>query len=228
MTHHENSGGQDGPLAVFDLDGTLIDTAPDLTHALNAALMSQNLPTVSLDVVRDAIGHGARQMIIDALASQRHDASEEIVGRMHKAFLVYYGDHIAVDSAPYPGMIAALDVLEARGFRLAVCTNKYEALARQLLKELGLDTRFSAIAGGDTYGVAKPDPKHLLRTIEAAGGGPAIMVGDSASDTRAAQAAGVPVIAVTFGYTGIPVEELGADAVISHYDELIPAIDANI
>ncbi len=207
-------------LVVFDLDGTLVDTAPDLNGALNAALLGEGLSAVGPDVARDAIGHGARMMIKHGLAAQGSDAPDDLVSRMHERFLDHYRANIAAESTPFPGAVEALSRLEARGARLAVCTNKYEALARELLGALGLAQRFAAIAGGDTFGAAKPDPRHLTQTIAAAGGGAALMVGDSEADIGAARAAGVPCVAVSFGYSTVPVGELGADAVIDHFDAL--------
>lgn len=208
------------PVAVFDLDGTLIDTAPDLAAALNAGLADEGLAPVTLDEARHAVGHGARVMIERALTYHGVAVETERVERMHARFLEFYGANIAVGSLPFPGVEAAMDALAARGIILAVCTNKYEGLAVQLLRTLGMTERFAAIAGGDTYGVSKPDPRHLTQTIAAAGGGHAVMIGDSEADTGAAIAAGIPSIAVTFGYANQPIAELGAHVVIDHFDAL--------
>lgn len=208
------------PVAVFDLDGTLVDSLPDLVAALNVSLDGEGLATASQEDARKGVGHGARRMIEHALTSQGVAIEKERIDRMHKRFLEFYGANIAVGSVPFPGTEAALDKLEEHGILLAVCTNKYEALAVELLETLGLAGRFRTIAGGDTYGVSKPDPLHLTRTVEAAGGSRAIMVGDSNADIGAAKAAGIPSVAVTFGYSTIPVEDLGADVIISHFDEL--------
>ena len=208
------------PVAVFDLDGTLVDTLPDLTEALNVSLESEGLVRVSLNDARNGVGHGARRMIEYAVTAQGVPAEEERVSRMHARFLEFYRDNIAVSSRPFPGAETALTVLSERGILLAVCTNKYESFAIELLETLGMAGRFAAIAGGDTFGVSKPDPLHLTRTVEAAKGGRAVMIGDSNADVGAARAAGIPSIAVAFGYSTVPVRELGADALIDHFDEL--------
>jgi phosphoglycolate phosphatase len=147
---------------------------------------------------------------------------------LYAGFVTHYAEHIADSSRPYPGVEAALDVLAARGCRFAVCTNKLAWLSVRLLDRLGLSQRFVAICGQDTFGVQKPDPEVLRRTIAAAGGGlaDAVMVGDSVTDIRTARAAGVPVVAVDFGYTDVPVTELDPDRVISHFDALPEAIDS--
>jgi phosphoglycolate phosphatase len=139
---------------------------------------------------------------------------------MHARFLEFYGANIAVGSVPFPGVEAAMDQLSRRGVLLAVCTNKYESLAIDLLRKIGMAERFVTIVGGDTFGVSKPDPRHLTQTVEAAGGGQTLMIGDSEADVGAAKAAGIPCVAVSFGYSPVPARELGADAVIDHFDEL--------
>ncbi|MCC0041033.1 MAG: phosphoglycolate phosphatase [Rhodobiaceae bacterium] len=208
------------PVAVFDLDGTLVDTAPDLLAALNEALASENLALAGTEQARKAIGHGARAMIVRSLQAQGVPEERDRIDRMHARFLEFYTANICARSLPFPGVEAAIETLAARGVLCAVCTNKYESLAVELLDALGMTNRFAAIAGGDTFGVSKPDPQHLWKTIEAAGGGRAIMVGDSDADVGAAKAAGVPAVAVSFGYSRVPATQLGADAVIDHFDEL--------
>ena len=216
----------DGITLVFDLDGTLIDTAPDLIHAANHAMTLAGLPAVSPAIVRPAISHGARVMITTALAHHQAERSEAEVDALFEGFLAYYADNIAVESRPFPALLDRLTSYAGRGATLAVCTNKREGLSRQLLGALDLDHRFAAIAGRDTFAVCKPDPEHLLGTIRLAGGTPgrAVMVGDSNTDILTAKAAGIPVIGVTFGYTDVPVTALGCDAVISHYDEMDAAL----
>jgi phosphoglycolate phosphatase len=211
---------------VFDLDGTLIDTAPDLVRCTNHVLTSKGLPTVEAKVVRAAISHGARAMIHAGLQSQGIDETPSELDRLYRLFLEHYADTIAHESRPFPGLLATLDRLAEEGARLAVCTNKVERNSLKLLELLGLRSRFAAIAGFDTFAVAKPHPDHLLLTIDRAGGdrARAVMVGDSATDIRTAKAARVPVIAVSFGYTETPVRELGPDAVIDHYDEFGAAL----
>lgn len=204
---------------VFDLDGTLVDTAPDLTNALNDVLTRRGHAPVELATIRACVGHGARVMIEEAL---RRVGGEGDIDRMLTEFLVHYEANIANESRPFPGAVAALEELGAQGATLAVCTNKREYLSRKLLQELDLARYFSGLAGRDTFAVSKPDPGHLTRLIALAGGTPsrAVMVGDSDIDIRTAKAASVPVILVSFGYTDAPLDHLAPDAVIDHFDEL--------
>jgi phosphoglycolate phosphatase len=211
---------------VFDLDGTLVDTAPDLVAATNHVMASLGLPGVSEHALRPLIGHGARYMVEHALGPDAAKLTDARRKELLERFLDYYGRHIAVGSRPFEGTVAALKRFKAAGARLAVCTNKNEAMSRTLLDALELSPLFSAIAGRDTFPVFKPDPGHLTGTIRLAGGTPerAVMVGDSRIDIATAKAAGVPVVALTFGYTDTPVRELSPDAVIDHYDELETAV----
>jgi len=213
---------------VFDLDGTLVDTAPDLIETLNVVFTRDGLPPVDYAAARDMIGGGARRMIESALKLQGRGLTEGVVDRLFADFIVHYGAHIADRSQPFPGLDAALDRLASRGCQFAVCTNKLESLSRLLLEALGLSRRFAAICGPDTFGMQKPDPEILRRTIRAAGGvlQRAVMVGDSGTDIATARAAGVPVVAVDFGYSETPVRELGPDRVISHFDHLADAVFA--
>ena len=209
---------------VFDLDGMLVDTAPDLTNALNDALIRRGHRPIPQETIRQAVGFGARVMIEEAL--HRAGALEDI-DAMLADFLVHYEANIAAESRPFPGAVASLDALAASGARLAVCTNKREHLSRKLLAELGLGGYFHGIAGRDTFSVSKPDPGHLTQVIALAGGAPtrAIMVGDSEVDIATATAARVPSIGVSFGYTPVPVRDLRPTAVIDHYHELVPALE---
>jgi phosphoglycolate phosphatase len=211
---------------VFDLDGTLVDTAPDLIETLNVVFAREGLPPVDDEAARNMIGGGARRMIECALQYQGYTASVVDVDRMFGEFIPCYAAHVADKSQPFPGLDAALDRLAARGCRFAVCTNKLEALSQLLLDALGLGRRFAAICGQDTFGIQKPDPEILRRTIQAAGGEipQAVMVGDSGTDIATARAAGVPIVAVDFGYSETPIQDLGADRVISHFDELAGAV----
>ena len=211
---------------VFDLDGTLVDTAPDLIRAVNHVLALEGLPAVEDDKLRPAISAGSRQMLITGLRLHDVKRSEAEVDVLLDRFLDFYGSCIAVESRPFPGAPEELQRLRAEGAMLAICTNKREQLSRQLLRELGLAPLFRAIAGRDTFPVCKPHPDHLLGAIRLAGGNPcrAIMVGDSVTDIQTARAARIPIIGVTFGYTDIPVAKLGADAVVDHYFELRPAL----
>jgi phosphoglycolate phosphatase len=216
------------PLLVFDLDGTLVDTAPDLVDTLNVVFEREGMPPVPYDEARMMIGGGAKAMLVRGLEAEGRAVTSELLDRLFSDFLAYYADHIAVRSRPFPGLIDALDTLATRGHTFAVCTNKLEALSVLLLKELGLAGRFAAICGQDTFGIQKPDPEVLRRTIASAGGTPdnAVMIGDSATDIRTAQAAGIPVIAVDFGYSERPVAEFGPDRVISHFTQLPREISA--
>ncbi len=211
---------------VFDLDGTLVDTAPDLVGATNHALSDLGLPAVAADILRPWISFGAQRMIVEALVHSGEQLPASEVDRLLALFLAYYEENIARESRAFPGVIEAIEQLTAAGARLAVCTNKRESLSRSLLVALDLDRHFQGLAGRDTFPVCKPHPDHLLGAVRLAGGDPAhaLMVGDSDVDIRTAKAAGVPVVAVSFGYTAIPVRELAPDRVIDHYDALIPAI----
>lgn len=213
---------------VFDLDGTLVDTAPDLADALNVILARGGLAPVPYAKARTMIGGGARRMIEAALTFEKRDFTAADIDPLFKDFVAYYAEHIADRSRPFPGLIEVLDHLAAQNCILAVCTNKLERLSRLLLDALDLSSRFSAICGQDTFGVQKPDPLILQRTIAQAGGtvARAIMVGNSAADIDTARAAKVPVVAVDFGYTDVPVTELGADRVISHFADLPAAVSA--
>ncbi|MFG1479186.1 phosphoglycolate phosphatase [Xanthobacter sp. V4C-4] len=215
-------------MIAFDLDGTLVDTAPDLLNTLDQVLAGHGLPPVDRTAARNMIGGGARVLIQRALDSAGVPVSDTDLAELNQRFLAHYAAHIADESRPFPGLLPALDRLADTGARLCVCTNKLEHLARSLLDALDLTSRFAVVTGGDTYEKPKPDPLPLTATIAAAGGalGSAIMVGDSITDIRAARATGVPVIAVSFGYTETPAGELGADALIHHFDELTRAVEA--
>lgn len=210
------------PLAVFDLDGTLIDTAPDLIDSLNHTIAAHGLDPVTLDDLTHLVGHGARAMIERSFALRGQPLSEDEYPAMLERFIRYYEDGMPGASQPYPGLVAALDRLAEGGVRLAVCTNKMEGLARTLIDRLGLTDRFAAITGGDTFAVRKPDAAHLLGTIEKAGGDPrrTVMLGDSLNDILVARNADIPSIAVPFGYSDRPVTELEPDHIITHFDEL--------
>jgi phosphoglycolate phosphatase len=204
---------------VFDLDGTLVDTAPDLSNALNDVMTRRGHAPVPAETVRACVGYGARVMIEQAL--RRAGASDD-VDRMLAEFLVHYEANIAAESRPFPGAVRALERLLAQGTTLAVCTNKREYLSRKLLSELDLARYFSGLAGRDTFSVSKPDPRHLTQVIALAGGNPsrAIMVGDSEVDIATAEAAAIPMVLVSFGYANSPLDALRAAARIDHFDEL--------
>ncbi|WP_407180877.1 HAD family hydrolase [Bradyrhizobium sp. STM 3562] len=215
------------PLIVFDLDGTLVDTAPDLISALNFVLEREGLPAVPLASARKMIGAGARKLIERGLEAEGRFTSAEDVTRLTADFIDHYADHIADASRPFEGLEEALDDLAAGGHLLAVCTNKLEWLSKRLLDQLGLSGRFAAICGADTFGVSKPDPAILRQTVGRAGGevSSTIMVGDSGTDVGVARRASVPVIGVSFGYTDVPIAELKPDRVIHHMRDLPSAVE---
>ena len=209
---------------VFDLDGTLADTAPDLTAALNHALGELGRPPVPAEDVRHMVGHGAKALLRKGLAATGA-VSEALVDEGFPIFLAHYEAHIADHSRPFPGVEQALAALEAAGIAIAICTNKLEGLTHEFLKAVGWEGRFAAVVGGDTLSVRKPDPAPLLEAIARAGGGPAAFVGDSITDTDTAKAAGVPCVALSVGFADRPIDELGADRVIDHWDELLQTLE---
>ena len=216
---------------VFDLDGTLVDTAPDLTAATNHALSPLGLKPLSVTALRPYIGHGSKAMIAAGLRLANISIGDQAeLVRLHDRFLEFYAENAASASRPYDGIPELLEALSAAGARLAVCTNKIERLSKLLLRELALLDKFAAVAGRDTFAVCKPEPGHLLGAIALAGGRKerAVMVGDSEVDFATAEAAGIPVIGVTFGYTPRPVHELAREiavaAVIDHYREFPSAL----
>jgi phosphoglycolate phosphatase len=217
-------------IVVFDLDGTLVDTAPDLIAALNHVLDREGLPPVPLKSARNMIGAGARKLIERGLELEGRTMTTGDVSRLTKDFIDYYAAHIADASRPFEGLEAALDDLEAQGFRFAVCTNKLEWLSKLLLEKLDLSRRFAAICGADTFGVSKPDPVILQQTVARAGGqlSDTIMVGDAGPDVGVARRAGIPVIGVEFGYTDVPIAELKPDRLIGHMRELPEAVGSLI
>lgn len=211
----------------FDLDGTLLDTSASLTRAMNYTLAQADRPPLHIDEVRPMIGGGAKRMLEKGLeASGGYDAEE--MRHLYPILLDFYGENISEGSVPYPGLIDALDRLQADGVRLTIVTNKFERFALKLLDEVGLLGRFAAVIGGDTMGKgnAKPSAMPIREMIVRAGGGTAAFLGDSIYDMLAAKNAGIPSIAVSFGFLMGPVEDLAADAVIDHYDALIPTLGA--
>lgn len=214
-----------GAVIAFDLDGTLVDTAPDLIGALNVLLAQEGLQPLPLAEARDYIGKGAKWLIERGFQAANAPLDENRVPALFDRFIAYYLDHIADESRPFDGMVAALETLKAQGAKLAVCTNKRTDLSIALIEALKLGYLFDAVIGADAAPAAKPDPRHLETAVIAAGGeiSRAIMVGDAATDAGAARAAGCPLILVSFGYTEIPAHELGPDILIHHYDELVDA-----
>ena len=214
------------PIIVFDLDGTLVDTAPDLISALNHVLDREGLRPVPLSAARNMIGAGARKLLERGLEVEGRVVSIGELDLLTRDFIDFYAEHIADGSRPFDGLEAALDRLASKGHRLAVCTNKLEWLSKLLLDRLDLTPRFAAICGQDTFGIAKPDPAFLRETVARAGGRlpGAIMVGDAGPDVGVARRANVPVIGVDFGYTDVPMTELKPDRLISHMCDLPDAI----
>ncbi len=215
-----------GLTLVFDLDGTLVDTAPDLVGATNHVLANLGAEPLPDTLLRPWISYGARRMVVEALGIRRLSQTDAEIDRQIERFLAYYTENISRESRPFPGTLRALDQLADLGATLAVCTNKRESLSRLLLDRLNMTSRFKAIAGRDTFPVCKPDPRHLTGAIALAAGDKrrAVMIGDSGIDIATAKAAGVPVVAVSFGYTERHVREFDPDMVIDHYDELVQAI----
>ena len=211
-------------ILVFDLDGTLADTAADLAAALNHTLAELGRAPIATQNVRRMIGNGVRALLRRGLEATGR-VEEALIDRGLPIFLAYYQAHIADHSRPFDGVEAALTGLDALGTKLAICTNKPEGLTLALLAALGWQDRFAGIVGGDTLAQRKPDPAPVHEAIARAGGGRAAFVGDSISDTSAARAAGIPCVALSFGYSDRPASELGATALIDHYDQLLPTLE---
>lgn len=232
MTAFPSGPGHTGfPFGIvgFDLDGTLLDTSFELNASLNHALASIGRPLISNEETRHLVGRGAVEMLRRGLA-QTGDDDPALVIELTPILLEHYAAHLGSNSPPFPGLIDALDRLANAGVVLGVVTNKLEYLARTLLTNVGLIDRFHRVLGGDTLGVENMKPKpdlilEMLRQCEFAGAQPpAVFIGDSEHDTGAAHAAHIPCVAVDFGFLAQPVDSIGADAVIHHYDELIPTL----
>lgn len=214
------------PTLVFDLDGTLVDTAPDLVAATNVALDHIGLAPVPAATLRSGIGFGARHMIEQGLKSLGQSLPETELDGLLAVFLEHYEANIARESRPFDGAEQVLAGFKARGYRLAVCTNKREGLSRRLLDELTLTPLFDAIVGRDTLAVHKPDPGHLIGTVHRAGGDPAraLMVGDTRVDIETAKRAALPVVACAFGYSDVPLEGLEPDVIVEAFAEIEQAV----
>jgi phosphoglycolate phosphatase len=216
------------PILVFDLDGTFAHTAPDLLDSLNHCLAQIDMPNVDPKDLMRFVGHGGKVMIERALAARGRTIDKPSLETMMANFLAHYVDNMPGKTAPYPGVLAAMDRFTETGYIHAICTNKFEGMSKTLLNGLALADRFEVICGQDTFAWKKPDPRHLLDTINAAGGDRdhAVMIGDSVTDIDTAKAAGIPVIAVDFGYSDRPVAEYEPSHIISHFDELtLPLVD---
>ena len=214
------------PTILFDLDGTLADTAGDLCETMNVILTQHGRSRVPASRVRHLVGGGARLLLERGFAETGEPAGTELLDRTFEEFIAYYSDHIADHTQLWPGIEDVLKRLDEAEVLLAVCTNKVERLSRQLLERLGIDRYFPVMIGGDTLSVKKPDPEHLFEAVRLLGGDrdAAIMVGDSETDIDAAKNARMPSICVSFGYTRVPVTELGADVIIDHFDEFPRAL----
>jgi phosphoglycolate phosphatase len=210
----------------LDLDGTLLDTSGDLAAAVNHALASAGRPLLTVEQVKPMIGGGARHMLAQGMAATGGCDDAEL-NVLHRRLLDYYEANISRLTQPYPHALDTLDRLAASGIRLAIVTNKLERFARAVLGDLALTDRFACVIGGDTMGPGngKPSRKPIDAMIERCGGGTAAFVGDSIFDVAAAHAAGIPAIACRFGFLMQPVEELGADAIIDGFDQLIPTLE---
>jgi phosphoglycolate phosphatase len=222
MLNLNNSRALQGATIVFDLDGTVADTAADLIGATNAALAAEGLGAASAEAIKPGVGYGTKAMLRAALASLQREADEAQLQRLSERLVAHYEDHIAERTTPFPGFAGAAAALRDDGASLVLCTNKRERLAVKLLAALGIDSLFDAVAGGDTFPFHKPDPRHITELVHQVGGttAAALMVGDSEADMAAAQQAGIPAIAVRFGYAAVPAEKLGASAIIGHFTEL--------
>jgi len=216
----------------LDLDGTLLDTKGDLAAAVNHALAQGGYDRVPAGAVESMIGGGAKVMLARAIESQGGSMADEDFRPLYKTLLRYYGDHNAVHTQPFPGVVDTLDRLAAMDVKLAVVTNKFESFAADILDQLGLADRFVTLIGGDSLGKdaegnfrAKPAADPIHAAIERCGATRLAFVGDSTYDVMAARAAGVPVVAAGYGYCDRPADELGADAVIDRFDALIPVLE---
>ena len=223
----ENTLLRSDQAVIFDLDGTLVDTLPDLQHALNRVLQEEGLEALQREEARLLIGGGARNLIDLAFTKRGIIADKNLIDRAFKRFVEYYSMELTVRSKTFPGVLENLLNLSKNGVGLGVCTNKPQDLAEKVLEELQIRHFFGdAIIGGDALPLKKPSPAHLLAVIEKVGRVPknAFMVGDSETDVGAARNAGIPIIVVDFGYTKLKPEELNADSVISNFDELLSTL----
>lgn len=215
------------PALIFDLDGTLADTAPDLLGATNAVLAARDRPPLDLTSLRHMVGFGARALIFQAMEASGAPVTEEDMPPLVEIFLSHYRDHIADDSFLFPGVAETLASLREDGARLAVLTNKPQELTDLLLPRLGIEDQFAAVYGAGRKSYTKPDPRifhDVVADVFQGGGGPAVMIGDSITDLNTARAAGVPCVLVSYGFTPVPAKELGGDAVIDDFAQLPHAL----
>ncbi|MEO0496692.1 MAG: HAD hydrolase-like protein [Pseudomonadota bacterium] len=210
------------PIALFDLDGTLAETGPDLRAALNHAVASIGIAPVSLEFLNFAVGQGGRVMLERTLTANGKEPTEDLIAALHPLFLEHYETRMPGETTFFDGVLDLIDELRAAGWATAICTNKPQSLSDKLIAKLGQTHRFDAICGGDRFDYRKPDGRHLMSTIDIAGGDPhrAIMFGDSISDIDGARSAGMPVVGVPFGYTDKPIAELKPDLVIEKWQQI--------
>mgnify|MGYP001801113472 CR=1 FL=1 len=213
---------------VFDLDGTLVETAPDLLGALNHTLGRAGLAPVELSVIHIMIGDGAKAMIAMGFGFHGQSVDDIAMEDHWNVFIAHYRDNVVVDSFLYDGVVEAMEALDAEGATLAVCTNKQQVLAERVLTEIGIADRFAAIVGADSVPNRKPDPGHIVEAVIRSGGDPsrAVMIGDSRTDEKAARNAGLPFLFVPFGYEAAPADEIDAVAIVHHYSELLRSVMA--
>ena len=213
---------------VFDLDGTIADTAADLIDAANAALIAEGFRPASAEAIRRGVGYGARPMLDHALRSSGQSADDAQLKRLAERLVQHYEDHIAIKTRLFPGFLETALELRGQGARLALCTNKLDRLVTKLVSALRIAPLFDAKAGRDAFPFHKPDPRHITELVARAGGALpfAIMIGDSEADIAAARGAGIPVFAVRFGYAAVPPDELGADAILRGFEELPDLVGA--
>ncbi|CAA9584251.1 MAG: Phosphoglycolate phosphatase [uncultured Thermomicrobiales bacterium] len=215
----------DGATIAFDLDGTLVESAPDVIGAVNAVLIAEGLEPLPYHEGRPLISRGARGVLLYALTAAGAQDAAARVDSLFGRFLAHYGAHVADESRPFPGAVRALEVLGAAGARRVVCTNKPTGLSHRLLAELGMDDLVDGVVGVDAVSAVKPAAAHLIEAVAAVGGDLArtVMVGDADTDAGSARAAGTPLILVDFGYTEIPAAELAPDILLHHFDDLVDA-----
>ncbi len=213
--------------AIFDLDGTLAHTAPDLVGAANDLMAEQGLPPINVSIAEKTAGFGAKALIRAAFDNAKEAYDEARVDALFHPFLDRYAERIADESCLYDGAEAALDSLAQDGWLLGICTNKPEGLAIELMTRLGALERFGALLGADTLPVRKPDPTHLFETIARIGGDPAaaVMIGDTDTDLKTARNAEIPCILTSFGYSHIPVARLKPDVIVDRFEQIPAALE---